>query len=166
MPYTTGVAADFETDPFPSFDDGLDAVVLDDDLEDDIAQYVAAAFGVAWEFDFEAGDLFLTNQGRASLVEGVDALRQWCRHILLTQRGESPVLNDDIGTTLEGLLGGRTTDPYVLARIKQEVVGALEMHDRIQEVVVDSVIPSGSNVYVFVTIKLDTGEEIEDAIGL
>lgn len=166
MEYTTYVADELETDPFPDFDDGLEPVLLDDDIEADITAFVAEAYGYTWEFDFEEGDLFLSDQGATALADGVEAVRQWCRHMLSTQRGESPIHDPEVGVNLEGLLGSRINDSYVKARIRQEITGALVLHDRIDSVKVDDIITSGSNAFVFVTIKLDTGEEIEDAIGL
>lgn len=166
MEYTTYVTDELTTDPFPSFDDGLEPVLLDDDIEADITAFVADAYGITWEFDFEEGDLLLSAQGATSLASGIDAVRQWCRHVLTTRRGESPIHSPEIGVDLDGLLGSRTNDSYVKARIRQEITGALVLHDRIDSVTVDDIITSGSNAFVFVTIRLDTGEEIEDAIGL
>lgn len=165
MPYTVAMAEP-ETDPFPEFDDGLEAVALDDDLEDEISGFVPESFGFTWAFDFEKGDLMLSDQGRASVRSGVDAVREWCQHVLLTQRGQSPIIDPNVGTTLEELIGARTKSPYVIARIKQEVIQALELHDRIDSVKVTNVATEGTSAFVTVAITLDTGEEIDETLGL
>lgn len=160
------MAADSEDSLFPSFDTELEEVVLDDDLEEDIEQFVADAFGYTWTFDFDTGDLKLSNQGKASVQEGVDAVRQWCQHILRVRVGETPIFDEDVGVDIEALLGGKADDAYVNARITQEIERALVLHDRINAVVVDDIVAVQGNAFVFVTITLDTGDVIEDAIGL
>lgn len=152
--------------PFPLFDDGLETVVLDDDLADEFAQLVATPFGFTWEFDFAEGDIVLGRAGETLMAAGVASILQWCRHVLTVRRGESPIHSPDTGVDLEGLLGRKIEDGFVIAKIKQEIETALVQHDRIDSVVVDNVITAGDSAYVFVTLTLDTGEVVDDVMGI
>lgn len=155
-----------ESDPFPSLDLGLEEVVLDDDLNYDLLQFVTQTFGFAWGFDFDAGDFQLTPQGASVVLEGVEAVRQWCRHVLSVNRGETPIIGASVGVDLESLLGGQMGDPYITARITQEVEQALVLHDRVESVKVRDVTDIGNSTFVTVEIVLDTGEVIQDTMGL
>lgn len=127
----------------------------------DTAPVEPLPLGFTWAFDFNSGDITFVG-GNPPIVRGVNAVNQWIQHTLSTEQFETPIFGGDIGTALTGLIGD-PLDAYTSARVRQEIVDALTMHDRISEVLYINAFELGTNLYSFVSYSLD---EIDNGTAL
>jgi hypothetical protein len=105
-------------------------------------------YGFTWKFDFNKGDLFVDSSYQFVEVEERDTVHEWVAHTLNTERWETPIFNGDIGTEVNTFFGARTTtDGGTLARIEEEILTAVRIHDRIISVGVVLVLPVDYDIF-------------------
>ncbi len=146
---------------FPEFeDDSLEDFVPDDDLDQDEEVQPPLAYGTTWLFDFDEGDIYLSNKGETPLVSGMETLKQWIRHTLSIRLFESPIYGTNVGTDLHTLIGSKN-EAYAALRLKKEIAEALLSHDRIISADVETVFKIGHVAYAFVAFETDDSERQE-----
>ncbi len=156
------MAADF----FPSFDDdALEEYVPDEDIDLDEEVQPPTPYGVTWRFDFDAGDIYISDSGENQLLSDIETVKEWIKHTLSIRRFESPVYGTDIGTDLQDLVGTKDSE-FVLARIAQEIREAVSAHDRIVSCEVLRVFHIGDAAYAFVSFETDDSAREELVLSL
>ncbi len=144
---------------FPTFDDDeLEEFVPDDSLDQDEELQPPVPYGTTWRFDFDNGDIMLDSLGSTSNASGLDTVKEWIQHTLLTRRFESPLYGPDTGTLIPDLIGSRDST-LAIEIIRKEVVAALLVHDRIVEASVPEIFPVGDTMYVYVDYVTDDSEQ-------
>lgn len=142
--------------PQSEIDDVYDAFDPYDDIAlVDPAQEEPLPYGFTWKYNFDKGDLDFSN-GDPPVLSSIGTVNEWILHSINTERFESFLLGENVGTLINSLFGS-VIDQYILARIRQELVKLVEAHDRIQEVEYVSAFSLKNSVYAFMTYNTDDG---------
>lgn len=143
---------DLDVDDFPLNDVGDEYLSEEENAEEP----EPIPYGITWKFDFNKGDLHTDNSGQFLIVEGRDTLHEWVSHTLNTWRWETPIFSGDIGTEIPNLIGARATiDGGTLARVEEEIITALILHDRIDKVGVEALIPIDYDIWAIFRYSTD-----------
>jgi len=135
-------------------DDVFDEFDPDDNLGlVDTASSDPLPYGFTWQYDFNAEDLDFS-RGNPPVVSGLGTVNEWILHTVNVEKFETPIYGDGIGTNIFSLIG-EVIDPYVMARIRQETVAAIEVHDRIEEVTYIAAFAIKGNVYAYLSYQTD-----------
>lgn len=147
-----------EDDVFDEFDPLDDIALVDVDTEGPLP------YGFTWRYNFNNEDLDFSS-GNPPKVRGLETVNEWILHTLNTESLESPALGEAIGTEIFSLVG-ETLDAYVISRVRQEVVSAVEAHDRIEEANFISAFSIKGNLYAYVSYLTDDGTEGQALVQL
>jgi hypothetical protein len=140
--------------PQDELDDVFDSFDPDDDIGlVDTASEVPIPYGFTWQYDFNKEDLDFT-AGNPPIVRELGVVNEWILHTLNTERFETPIFGEDIGTSIFSLIGS-VLDPYVMSRVRQEVVNAIDIHDRVEEVTFISAFALKGNIYAYLSYQTD-----------
>jgi len=125
---------------------------------EDIDQLLANVGGEDFVLDAE-GNLFYDNYGDIASVSGVDNIKQAVKDRLMTEKGEYP-LHPEYGTNIPSIIGTART-PYTERMVRLEILQALSLEDRIENVQITSLTIEHTTVYVEVsyTVKLTSANE-------
>lgn len=156
-----------EPEIFPQSE--LDDVIIDFDPDDSVGLQDTSftsplPYGFTWQYDFNKEDLDFTG-GNPPKAYGLGAVNEWITHTINTERFETPIFGDAIGTDIFKLIG-EVLDPYVMSRVSKEIKGAIEAHDRIVEVTFISSLAIKGNIYVYFTYVTDEDLEGQSLIQL
>jgi len=138
---------DEEDDVLDDFDPDDDIGLVDTGIETPIP------YGFTWQYDFNEEDLDFS-RGNPPVVRELGTVNEWILHTMNTEKFETPIFGEAIGTNIFSLVG-EVLDSYVMARVRQEVVAAIEQHDRITEVTYISAFSIKGNVYAYVSYQTD-----------
>ena len=140
--------------PQSEYDDVYDEFDLYDDIAlSDSESGAPLPYGFTWAYNFEKGDLDFAG-GDPVLVMDSDVIKEWILHTVNTERFETEIFGEAIGTSINSLYGG-VIDAYVLARIKQETEKAVRAHDRVMSVDFITTFSSKNNVYSYLSYVTD-----------
>lgn len=157
---------------FPSIDDAdvSDFAFEDPSIElllDDLTVAPKIPLGFSWRFDFNKGDLATDSRGEFVRMEDEAVLRDWVGHTLNTERWETPIYGGDIGTDINGLIGAKNAgDSQTMAEVQAEIVEAVNVHDRIQQVYVLGVFAIGYDIYASFQYTTDESLTIQEVVVL
>jgi len=133
---------DVTVDDFPLYQPGNDF------LEAEATVVPPEPYGFTWKFDFTKGDLWTDSSGQFLEVEQRNTVHEWVSHTLNTWRWETPIFGGDIGTEIHNFIGVNTTiDGGTLARVEEEIIEAVSVHDRIDAVGVVVLIPVDYDIF-------------------
>ena len=140
--------------PQPGDDDILEDFDPDDDLglQDTVVEE-PRPYGFTWRFDFNKEDLDFSN-GDPPKVTGLGTVNEWISHTINTEIFETPAFDGDIGTPIFKMIGS-VLDGYMTQRVKDEIIKAVNIHDRITDVTDVQVFSLGGNIYGFFTYETD-----------
>ncbi len=112
-------------------------------------------------FDFQKGE-FIFKGKDASVLTGLEALKQWIRKTLLTQRGRYKIYTADYGANIEDLLIGKNLPfEYIETELKREIESALLRHEDIKSITNFKVQRNGSELIVSFTLETVYGTTSE-----
>lgn len=154
--------SDVDVDSFPLDSPGDDFLEEEQDGEDE-----AIPYGISWKFDFSIGDLYTDNSGQFVETKDLDTLHEWVGHTLNTWRWETPIFSGDIGTEVHHLIGARTTvDGGVLVRLEEEIITAINIHDRVEFVEVVVLIPVDYDIFAVFRYTTDDGQTNTEVVAV
>lgn len=126
--------------------DTVDDFDIDDDLGLVDTEFDAPVpYGFTWKYDFNAEDLDFSS-GDPVRVKGKDTLNEWITHSINTEQFETPIFGADVGTQIFKLIGGHL-DTYAMQRVRDEVLEAVAVHDRVESITSILIFAIGGNVY-------------------
>lgn len=152
---------------FPQAEPG--DVVEDFDIDDDLGlvdtQFDAPVpYGFTWKYGFNAEDLDFSS-GDPTRIKGKDTLNEWITHTINTEQFETPIFGADIGTKIFKLIGGHL-DTYAMQRVRDEIIEAVSVHDRIESITSILVFSIGGNVYAHFSYLTDDDIEGQSLLQL
>ncbi len=152
---------------FPQLEPGDTAE--DFDIDDDLGlvdtEFTAPTpYGFTWKFDFNKEDLDFS-AGDPSRIKGKDTLNEWITHSINTEQFETPIFGADIGTNIFKLIGGHL-DTYAMQRVRDEIIEAVSVHDRIVSITSIIVFSIGGNVYAHFSYLTDDDIEGQSLLRL
>lgn len=111
-----------------------------------------------WAIDFENGTI-------GTFIDEGEALRQFIRKTILTERAKYVIYSDDYGCELKDLIGDtEVTEDLLDAELPRMVYEALAYDDRIEETQT-SFTRSGDKAFISVTVvPVDTDVEITEEV--
>lgn len=90
---------------------------------DEPAEYGTKTYRLDWE-----------NKRIIGTIDGLDALGQHCKKMLLTPRHMFPIYDDDIGSEHETLIGADVPEEYIESELPRMITDALIGDDRIVDI--------------------------------
>ena len=145
---------------FPEFNSPGDEFIAEEESNEDAPP---EPYGISWKFDFNKGDMYTTSSGKFVETSLLDTLHEWVGHVLNTERWETTIFSGDIGTEINSMIGARNThDAATLARIEEEVLRALHIHDRIDTLTMLTVLPVAYDIYTVFQYSTDDGETVTE----
>ena len=99
--------------------------------------------------------------------DGITALKQFIHKVLITSRGDYPVLyTDDYGSDIENaVLGESTTEEYLTTVIPRLVKDCLLVDDRITDIHDITAKVEGDKLFIQFTVASDFGEfDVQEVI--
>ncbi len=121
-------------------EDGTDSMPLT------LEGYLAELGGEDLYTDSMVG-IFTDKDGDISSVNGIENIKQAVQARLMTEKGEL-VLHPEYGTNIPKLIGQASSLPYLDRLIQIEILEALALEDRIQDVQITALERIGTAVYV------------------
>lgn len=122
--------------------------VSNDDVEQPTKTYA---------LDFETGRI-------RGFVDGIDAVKQFIRKAIITERSKWRIYTDDYGCELYSLLGQNVTDGFLRSEIPRMVREAIEYDDRI--ISVDNVTArrEGDAVFIYAEVNSIYGSISQEVV--
>jgi len=90
---------------------------------DEPAEYETRTFRIDWE-----------NKRIIGTIDGLEALSQHCKKMLLTQRHKYLIYDDDIGSEHETLIGADVPEEYIESELPRMITDALIGDNRIVDI--------------------------------
>jgi hypothetical protein len=137
-----------EDDIFDEFDPDDDVGLVDTD-----SSVQPIPYGFTWTYDFNKEDLDFS-AGNPAKAYDLGVVNEWITHTTNIERFETPIYSEDIGTDIFSLVGN-LLDAYVISRTNQELIKAISVHDRIDEVTNIYSFALKGNIYTFFTYTTD-----------
>lgn len=130
--------------------------LLDDFLEAE-TQTPKVEPSKTYRINFETGRI-------SGMVDEKEALKQFIKKALLTNRSHYRIYSDDYGCEIEQLIGRNVTDSFLQAEIPRMVREALVYDDRINEVTNVTVERQGDAIFISATVDSIYGEVEQEVI--
>lgn len=130
--------------------------LLDDFLESE-TQTPKVEPSKTYRINFETGRI-------SGMVDEKEALKQFIKKALLTNRSHYRIYSDDYGCEIEQLIGRNVTDSFLQAEIPRMVREALVYDDRINEVTNVTVERQGDAIFISATVDSIYGEVEQEVI--
>lgn len=122
-------------------------------------------YGFTWKFDFNANDLDFSVGGNPAKVRDLGTVNEWITHTINTEQFETPIFGSNIGTVINDLVGD-IIDSYLITRVKDEIVDAVSIHDRISAVTFAIAFAVSTNIYGFLSYATDNEDGSSNLIQL
>lgn len=138
------IAEDFD----PDDDVGLVDTVVEEPLP----------YGFTWKYDFNGDQGLDFSRGNPPITRGHGTLHEWITHTINTQQFETPIFGSDVGTQIYSLIGS-TLDSYILSLCKEQIIDAVTVHDRVEEITDIMVFAIKGNTYAYFMYETDDSLE-------
>lgn len=113
-----------------------------------------------YKLDIENGRL-MTDK-----VDGTEAIRQFIKKTLSTDRYRYQIYDDDIGNELENLVGSSHTKEYLESVIPELITDCLTADDRIENVTDFEIRVGDDKAEVNFTVESVNGDEIREKVDV
>lgn len=99
-----------------------------------------------YKLDFETGRI-------RGFADGLEAVKQFIRKAIITERSKWPIYTDDYGNELPGLIGQDVTDGFIHSEASRMIRETLEYDDRILAVNQVTARREGDAVFIYADVN-------------